>query len=73
MADIKINDAYKIVIRNELQHLNNKFTGEQFNKLVEEIHDSEDFLQNIHYMIGAAAEFWCEQLSIPFEEEEEYV
>lgn len=70
MDERTVREAYKVVVRNELQYMEYKFTGEEINKLVNTIHESEDFLQHLGFVIEDAVEFWCDEFKIPLIKED---
>lgn len=66
-----VEDAYKIVVRNELQAMDCNLTTGEFEALVAEIADSEDFCQQLGFVVQDAVQFWSEELKIILYKEEE--
>jgi hypothetical protein len=64
----ELKEAYKKVVRYEVQMENEykelNLTNEQIDKLAEEIHDSEDFIQHLGICIENAVDFWMEELGM---------
>lgn len=71
MLDQVLIEALKTVVRNDLESMEYKITKEELEFLVEQIHDSEDFLQHLNFTITDAAEFWAQEMSINLRGEKE--
>lgn len=64
-----ISECRKVIIRNELRQMEwLSLTEFEIEQLTDNIYDSEDFEQDLAYIINNAAEFWMKELKIGDEE-----